>query len=293
MSQGPLQSALVTAAHRILRSLVRQLIRHGITFPVASKLLKRVYVEVAAEEGKLPGRKLSDSRIALLTGIPRKEVARLRHLAEPESELPLDAHFATRLISRWTSDPRFQTPDGEPQILPFDEEGGTPNFSELVRLVGQDIPPRAVLDELVRVGAVEVSRARDVRLLARRYIPVTGTAEKVDMLGTDASEFIETVGHNITAPPDEAYLQQKIEFDNVGSRGAPILRRRLRELAEPFLRQVEDLMARYDRDRNPTAPGGERIRVVLGAYYFEEKAGAAPEAREAEKGPHKETGSQR
>jgi hypothetical protein len=128
-----------------------------------------------------------------------------------------------------------------------------------------------VLDELVRVGAVEVSPAREISLRVHRYIPAAGTLEKIDMLGTDAAEFIETISHNILSAADDAYLQQKIEFDNVGSRGVPILRRRLRQMADGFLRRVEELMALYDRDRNPQAPGGERTRVVMGAYYFQDE----------------------
>jgi len=270
MSDKTPEAAILGAARRVLRPLVRQLIHHGATYPAVNKLLKQVFVEVAGEEGRLPGRMLSDSRIALITGIPRKEVAHLRDQVAEVPELPLDTHFATRLLSRWITEDRFLTPDGEPQILPFESGDGGPSFSELVRSVGRDLPARAVLDELVRVGAASVSPTREVQLLTRRYIPLTGTIEKIDMLGTDAEQFIETIGHNILSAPEDAFLQQKIEFDNVGTRGVPILRRQLRKLADAFLRRVEDLMVLYDRDRNPKAPGGERSRVTMGAYYFEE-----------------------
>lgn len=282
MSESSPATAMVGAVRRILRPLVRHLIRHGVTFPAVSGLLKRVFVEVAEEEGKLPRRKLSDSRIALITGIPRKEVARLREEDEPAKAVPLDAHFATRLLGRWTADPAFLTPDGEPQILPFEQIDDGPSFSDLVKQVGQDIPARAVLDELVRVGAVAVSRARDVSLLTRRYVPSGGTVEKIDMLGTDVAELVATIGHNIVAPRDDAFLQQKIEFDNVGSRGVPILRRRLRELGDAFLNKVEQLMVLYDRDRNPSAPGGARTRVVMGAYYFQEETPAPERPKEGD-----------
>jgi len=271
MPENTPQQAITAAVRRILRPLVRQLVHHGVTFPVVSKLLKQLFVEVAAEEFKLPRRKLSDSRIALITGIPRKDVAGLRHAPPERRVLPLDAHTATRLIGRWTSDPRYLTPDGQPQVLPFETRDDTPSFSELVRRVGGDIPARAILDELVRVGAATVSPARDITLLAQRYIPATGTVEKIDMLGEDASQFVATIGHNVLAQPDDLRFQQKIEFDNIGSRGVPTLERHLRKLADAFLTRVTDLMAAYDRDRNPSAPGGERTRVTMGAYYFEEK----------------------
>jgi hypothetical protein len=291
MPQDSPQDAIARAARRILRPLVRQLIHHGLTFPDVTKLLKRVFVEVAEEEGKLPGRKLSDSRVSLITGIPRKEVASLRGLPPDERSLPLEAHFATRLIGRWTTDPRYLTPDGHPQILPFESEDDSPTFSELVKSVGGDLPARAVLDELVRVGAAEVSRARDITLLTQRYVPAAGTLEKIDMLGEDAEELIATIGHNILSPPDEAHFQQKIVYDNVGSRGVPVLRRELRRMADAFLTRVDRLMASYDRDRNPEAPGGDRVRVVMGAHYFQRREGDGEREREGKKsGPGKKRG---
>jgi hypothetical protein len=274
------QGAIVAAARRLLRPLVRQLVHHGVTFPAINKLLKQLFVEVAAEEFRLPRRKLSDSRVALITGIPRKEVAVLRERGSGPEELPLDTHMATRLLGRWTGDPRYLTPDGEPQVLPFESRDDTPSFSELVRKVGGDIPARAVLDELVRVGAAAVSAERDVSLLARRYIPAKGTVEKIHMLGEDTAEFISTISHNILSPPDDLRFQQKIEFDNIGSRGVPTLERHLRRLADAFLTRVTNLMASYDRDRNANAPGGTRMRVVMGAYYFEQQRPEKDDSRD-------------
>lgn len=270
MSDATPQNAIVVAVRRVLRPLVRQLVHHGVTYPVVAELLKQTFVQVAENEFKLPKRKLSDSRVALITGIPRREVGTLRDAPPEARALPLDTHLATRLIGRWTSAPRYLTPDGQPQVLPFETRDAAPSFSELVKACGGDIPARAVLDELVRVGAARVSKARDITLLAQRYIPATGTVEKIDMLGEDAAQFIETIGHNVLAPPDDLRFQQKIEFDNIGSRGVPTLERHLRRLADAFLTKVTDLMAAYDRDRNPSAPGGRRTRVTMGAYYFEE-----------------------
>ncbi len=270
MPESSPQDAITGAVRRVLRPLVRQLVHHGVTFPVVAKLLKQLFVQVAEEEFKLPRRKVSDSRVALITGIPRKEVAGLRDAPPAARGLPLDTHLATRLIGRWTSEPRFLTPDGQPQVLPFETADASPSFSELVKRCGGDIPARAVLDELVRVGAARVSPSRDITLLAQRYIPATGTVEKIDMLGEDAAQFISTIGHNVLAPPDDLYFQQKIEFDNIGSRGVPTLERHLRRLADAFLTKVTDLMAAYDRDRNPAAPGGKRTRVTMGAYSSEE-----------------------
>ncbi len=67
---------LLAAYRRILQPLVRILIRSGISYGEVAELMKTVFVEVAARDFDLPDRKTSLSRIAILTGLTRKEVAK-------------------------------------------------------------------------------------------------------------------------------------------------------------------------------------------------------------------------
>jgi len=247
---------------------VRQLLRYGITYRVFVQIAKRVYYEVAAQQFALPGRRQTDSRIALLTGLTRRDVAQLRSREEEAPAAGLDAHLATKLIDVWSNDPRYCTESG-PLPLPFEGRQEGPTFVELVRRVGGDIPPRALLDELVRVGSVQVDATRTVRLLQRAYIPAASSPERLEMLGEDIAEFASTIAHNLEAQPHEAFLQQKVVYDNVGSEALEELRGELRRLGEAFLRRVNKIVAARDRDRNPAAPGGRRTRVVMGVYYFD------------------------
>ena len=75
--------------------------------------------------------------------------------------------------------------------------------------------------------------------------------------------------HNIVSASRDLWLQQKVSYDNLGESGVARLRAELRRRSERFLRDVDRLLARYDRDRNPNAPGGERRYAGLGVYYFE------------------------
>ncbi len=268
------EPALLHAALRILRPVVRQLLRHGVTFTTFSHLAKRVYFQVASEEFALPDRKQSDSRVALITGLTRRDVAALRADADGDPIPDLDANLATRLINLWTSDARFLTESGAPRALPLESRrGSAPSFAQLVREVGGDIPPRALLDELVRVNCVEVQATRNVRLLQRSYIPANDSPERIEMLGEDVSELAEVIAHNLEAAPHDSYLQQKVVYDNIGEDGVAPLRAELRKLGETFLRRVNKLIASYDRDRNPKAPGGASKRVVMGVYYSQDEGG--------------------
>ena len=76
MSDDSLTLGLLSAYRKLLQPLVRILIRQGISYGELSEILKGVFVEVADRDFGLPGRKISQSRIAIITGLTRKEVAR-------------------------------------------------------------------------------------------------------------------------------------------------------------------------------------------------------------------------
>lgn len=76
------QVALVKAVKMLCRPLVRLLIEKGITFPQFRELMKELYVEVANDRFSLDGKKPSDSRVFVLTGVHRKDIKRIRTQVE-------------------------------------------------------------------------------------------------------------------------------------------------------------------------------------------------------------------
>ena len=88
-------------------------------------------------------------------------------------------------------------------------------------------------------------------------------------------------------------MQQKIAFDNIGSAGLERLEAALRREAERFLERANKVMTRYDRDRNPRAPVGERRYAGIGVYYFEEPVSEAEKAVIDTAGSQKTRGTKR
>ena len=78
--------ALAQALDRLLDPLVEILLRGGLPHRAFAEVAKRAFVRVAEREGGVSGRKQSTSRIALRTGLTRKEVGRLRKLPELRAE---------------------------------------------------------------------------------------------------------------------------------------------------------------------------------------------------------------
>lgn len=84
---------------RLLRPLVRLCIRSGMTFPALAQLLRELFVNVAEHDFALDGKPQTDSRVSLLTGIHRKEVARLRGAGAPVNEVPATLSRTSAIIA--------------------------------------------------------------------------------------------------------------------------------------------------------------------------------------------------
>ncbi|MGI9303635.1 MAG: DUF6502 family protein, partial [Gammaproteobacteria bacterium] len=144
---------------------MRILLRQGVSFSAFTDVAKRIYVEVAETDFPVEGRQQSASRISVLTGVHRREVARLKKLPPVEEEaVSENANRAVRVISGWLRDERYHDTKGDPDSLPLE---GDRSFGELVKQYSGDIPLRAVADELLRVGAVERTPYDELRLTAR------------------------------------------------------------------------------------------------------------------------------
>ena len=261
-----LHRTLAHAMRTLLVPLVRILLRNGVPFAEFCEHAKQAYVDAAAEL-VVPGRKPSISRIAVVTGLTRKEVSRLLKMKDGESAPVERYNRAARVVSAWVREAEFRDGSGRPMALPAE---GRRSFAELVRRYGGDVPHRAVLDELVRVGAATHTRDGCVRLLTRAYVPHDGDEEKLAILGTDVADLVSSIDHNLVSAPEDAFFQRKVSYDNLVEPCLPELRGHARRRAQALLEHLDSFMARNDRDTNPKARGEAGNRAVLGIYYYEQ-----------------------
>lgn len=266
-----LKDQFAAAIRRMLRPVVRQLVAYGVTYPALDQMIRELYVETAEHDFALPHKRLTDSRVALMTGLNRKEIARLRHGPRtPEAEVDVEDTAVTRVIGRWMGGPPFSDARGRPRALPYeDARKRTATFSRLVRDRGIDVPVRSVLDELIRTGVAEIDDAGIVRLKQEANVPAGDLEGKLTLLASDPGELFSTIVHNVETPEDP-WLQRKVVYDNIGSDALEALRESSRAAGEEFIRRSNVLLSSKDRDRTPDAPGGKQSRVVLGVYYYEE-----------------------
>lgn len=268
-----ISEVLSTAVSRILRALIRALLRHGVSYHAFADLAKWIYVDMAmdTDEFGVAGRKQSISRAAVLTGLSRKEVVRVRRLPRPADHANVKKpNRAARVIAAWLREPDFLDGD-EPAVLPIEGNGAT--FSELVRRYSGDVTAGSILYELTRVGAVGRLPDGRVRLVAHAYIPQVSDPDMLRIFGSDVSDLVSTIDHNLNPETSQQpWLQRKVVFDNLPDDVLPEFRDLSAKQAQSLLEMWAHWLARHDRDVNPSVEGSGRNRAGIGIYYFEELA---------------------
>ncbi|MCB1639785.1 MAG: hypothetical protein KDI15_13160, partial [Thiothrix sp.] len=241
---------------------------------------RKVYVDAAEAALYKAGEKTTTSRIAIATGLTRKEVAQLRQLSDSDQLLgEMRYNRGVRVISGWRRDADFLDENGMPRSLPIQGDDARPGFEQLVSRYSGDMPCRAMLNELLQNGLVDQQADGLVALLSNAYIPQAREEEQLAILGTDVRLLLESISHNLdvagTLP--ERRFQRKVCYDNL----PPAVVSTFRELANSecmdLLLRLNTWLATHDRDSNPAPlqviePG--RLRAGVGIYYFEEPVGS-------------------
>lgn len=273
---GPqeLRDQLKRAYRRLLNPLVRILIRNGVTAAETCELVRQVFVDAAtSEEFRLPGRRLSDTRLSILTGLSRKEVHRLRH-QQDISTTGTSYSRVTRVIAGWNQDPDFTGPYGLPRPVLFEDANlETPSFTELVRRHSGDMAPRAMLDELLRTGLAEIDEDGFIRNTGRTYIPSRLDPAAIERLGRVISRLADTLDfNNHVEDPKLGRFERAVSTDiGLSEEQYKQFNAYLRQKCQQLLETLDNWLAMQEgriggplRERLPK----KKLMTGVGIYHF-------------------------
>ncbi len=204
-----LKAHVIATVKSLMKPIIMLLLRNGVTYKEFALLCKSIFVEAAAQDYGIRGRPTNVSRIAVLTGIDRKEVKRIKDLLQ-ENLVAQEAQSAqdriTRLLTAWHRDPEFSTSDGQARILPL--EGDVGSFQALVRRFGGDVPRQALFKEMLRVGVI-AKTDQGTQAMSRYFFPAQSDPQALLRAGSVISELGETLFHNLYVV-DESKSGQKL-----------------------------------------------------------------------------------
>jgi len=262
----------------VLAPLARLMIDHGLQLTSMVELLKKALVDEAVGAYGLADKGSSDTRIALLTGVHRKDVKRLREAPVACAPAAPMVPVAASVVARWISEPRYLNADQTARPLartPGRGDAGQPDFTTLVAEVSRDVGARAVLDELARLGVVELREDGYVALKAAAFVPHEGLSESFHFLAANVSDHLATAVHNL-APDRRAplMLEQSAFSLDLSAEQSVQLQQRARQLWASALQQF--LQTATVAKQRSLADEGPRHRVRFGVYFHD-----APQAMEA------------
>ena len=265
------QSKVLEALQLVLRPIVKILLRYGIGYKAFAETVKTVFVDVGSSEFGIRGRPTNISRVAVMTGLTRKEVRRLRSTLEnDDGAFTVRTTPITELLTRWHSEADFLDDNGHPSTLLFSD--GTASFSELVRQFAGDVPPGAMRTEMKRMQLVDEHADGSLSVKSRALQPQDSTDNLLTSLAHCAYPLLATIARNTeaTTHPGEGnaqfatYSLSISELDR--SRVKRISYDRLSEAAVAF----DDLFTAYESPIDASKTPSENPVVMVGLYYFEE-----------------------
>jgi hypothetical protein len=255
----------------VLQPMARLMIDHGLQLPSMVEMIKKALVDEAEGTYGLADKGSSDTRIALLTGVHRKDVKRLREAPVTATPASPMVSVAASVVARWISEPRFLNADQTARALartPRRGSVGEPDFTTLVAEVSRDVGARAVLDELERLGVVERRDDGYVALKATEFVPNEGLSESFHFLAASVSDHLGAAVHNLA--PDRRgplMLDQSAFSQDLSAEQAGQLQQQARRLWASTLQQF--LQTATVAEQRSEGVEGPKHRIRFGVYFHD------------------------
>jgi hypothetical protein len=259
------------ALRMMLKPLVKLLISQGVSHGDFSEAAKDVYVEVAIRHFD-KSTKVNQSRVAILTGLTRKEVKNVIDRAMRSEPHGKNFSRPSRVLAGWHSDPLFVGPYGVPLEIPYESpvDGGIPSFVDLVRTYSGDMAPRPMLKELLRIGAVVESENGTFKVLRRDFIPEALSADLVERLGEVTHNFFSTAARNIEKKGQDGGLFERIVFaeNGVTDQTVELFDEFVKHRGQEFLEELDNWLVAREKEEKSVA---RTIQTGFGMYHYIEE----------------------
>jgi hypothetical protein len=251
----------------IMEPLAALLMSRQLRHADAEDLLKAAFVQAAIKSFEQSGQQPSASNLSVATGIRRRDVTELMDQPLPAAT-PRKVPMASQARLLWITHPDYLDSHGQPRRLPRNAPEGEPSFTQLAASLSKDTHARALLDELIRTGAVDED-GDHVVLRQRLFAHSPRQDAAMEVAGANLGDHVSAVVHNLQG--GEPLLTERAIFadgltEASARRGADLARdiwsRALAELREK-------LQALVDLDADAQDKHW-RMRIGLYSYFAPE-----------------------
>jgi hypothetical protein len=262
---------VIDSCQYLLRPIVRFMLRHGVTWREFSEFSKETYVDVARQAYGIDGRPTNNSRVAMLTGLSRRDVSKVRDsiLDEDASGVSRGGNRMAQILTGWHVDPEFVGEDGQPKDLQMTGPSGS--LSSLLKRYAGDLPHGAIRKEMRQRGLLRELDNGDVRVLKRDFVYTDLDPEMVRQMGVALHDHAATLEHNLN---DEREAAARFEglADNISVSVTAVaaFQDYLEERGLDFLKEVDAWLSNHEVD-DPEDASEPKVRLGVGVYLIRDK----------------------
>lgn len=252
----------------LLAPVARWLLRNGVSYGTLADQLKSVFVDAARNELVQSGTQPTFSSLSMLSGVHRKDVRALETRADDPraaGTAPRGIPLASQVYTRWVTARRYRTRDGAPKSLP--RSGNGISFEGLAREISQDVHPRTVLDELLRLGLVRLDDEQVVPLSVS-FTPSRRLDELTALFAANAADHLSAAVQNLASakPP---FLEHSVFADGLSAESVALLQQQAVALwRTAFDAMVATATERVEGDADIAPEAQHRMR--FGVYFYSE-----------------------
>ena len=253
----------------MFKPLVRLLIAQGVTHAEFAETAKEVYVETALRHFEKDDR-VNRSRVAILTGLTRKEVKNVIDRALSSEQKDKTYSRPARVLTGWYSDPLFQGPYGIPLELPYDsQDKSEPSFADLVKRYSGDMAPRQMLNQLLESGSVVEVEGR-YKAVSRTFTHSQLSPELIRRLGSVGYRVFSSAAKNIDRQDEKGRHFDRMVFADDGCTKEVI------NLFDEYVRQrgqefLEELDVWFSSRKDLNRPGEAKQETGLYMVHYVEE----------------------
>lgn len=269
---------MLSALTTLIEPMAALAVAHGTPLSAVQDIVKLAFVDAARRAHPTLTAHGMVSRISTVTGLNRREVSRITQL--DRAAVPARHSPASQVAARWQADPTLQDPSGVPMALP--RQGPAPSFESLVHAVTRDVHPRSLLDELSRLGRVQLE-GETVRLTGKLFVPQGDAERMLGLLGNNVGDHLRAAVANVISPV-APYLEQAVFADGLSPQSADevekLARTQWQVLLATMLPSIQKMIV---DDEAADRPRDNRVRIGLYSYKEATTPAPAPPAPPARK----------
>jgi hypothetical protein len=254
-----------------MKPVIRFLLRNRITWDEFSEMSKDIFVDVAREDYGVQQRPTNNSRVSMMTGLSRREVARIRDRLLDRGEDPVErrGNRISQVLTGWHIDGEFTDSSGHPKALPA--TGTTGSLSALFKRYAGDLPHSALRKEMLHEGLIEERDSGELSVLKRDYTYQSLDPEIINQMSVSLHDHASTLEHNLNeerkSPPRFEGIADNI---HISSRSANTFMKLVETRGMDFLNEMDGWLSTHEFDECKSASGRE-VRLGVGVYLIHDE----------------------